>query len=735
MQCQASICPICCSDYDDQLCIPRIIPDCGHTICSECIKTLLKKRSDAKCPLDKGRFPPNKPNVEDYKINYGLKQLLEEAATFESCLKHSERIRLYCSTCKQKVCDDCVHFGDHRDHDIRPLKEIQPAIDEKKKDLESSITRFDRYTSNATTLLTDLRVDMKKVIEARFQEMNTMLQMKEQEMYLQLDTFIESQKLFISDNIGLGSNIKKELSEKLSDYRDINRCNDIFQLISQDIKPLTSKFSDEILKERFDSYSKSINDIMTSFTQSLTTQTLSIAHFPIPNKEIFETNLNFLRLYDEKISPTESVLEKIPIKGGFSFDLKEDLLEVELNESQTESFINPQEFKNVKKLKLVFNLQISSLHLFSPLFTILQQVQDIESLEVTTKNKNINDSVLVSATTAIAWKIRTLKSLKIDFQGCINVHSFGVSHFIRKVLEKVTTLQSLDINLSSTSIRDDCLIEIGKSITHLVKDLESFNLALQGTAISASGLSEIFMTMPKLKALGVNLMQVYIQDDALEMLRSRTLPSIKNLENLCLLLSDTQIGDIICTQLFTNMENVKEFALALNNTQITDATVEVLASALIGIASNIENFALVLDRTRVSDDGVTQICGLMENTKDFFLSLNETRVTDKTLEAFSEITLPSMKNLKNLHLGFKSTQITDKSATTCVMNMQGIPSFTLDFDRARITDAFAESFAKALSIFTEVREFNLSVAATNISSQGFNLIQNAQRQVIERNQA
>jgi len=51
------ICSVCEEEYDTDQKIPRLLPDCGHTFCTECLAQLLDKaKSDGEkfaCPEDR----------------------------------------------------------------------------------------------------------------------------------------------------------------------------------------------------------------------------------------------------------------------------------------------------------------------------------------------------------------------------------------------------------------------------------------------------------------------------------------------------------------------------------------------------------------------------------------------------------------------------------------------------------------------------------------------------------
>src|SRR4051794_26598880 len=92
----STICPFCSSQYDETTHLPRVLVDCGHTICTQCLTNVLTQNT-LKCPFDdipfsKARF------IFDFKVNFSLKQLIEEKANMEICPLHNEPMRLMCCT-------------------------------------------------------------------------------------------------------------------------------------------------------------------------------------------------------------------------------------------------------------------------------------------------------------------------------------------------------------------------------------------------------------------------------------------------------------------------------------------------------------------------------------------------------------------------------------------------------------------------------------------------------------
>ena len=56
MESEEFFCPICFKPFNDQEYTPRMLPACGHTFCSKCIKFIIDKLSPNEvftCPEDR----------------------------------------------------------------------------------------------------------------------------------------------------------------------------------------------------------------------------------------------------------------------------------------------------------------------------------------------------------------------------------------------------------------------------------------------------------------------------------------------------------------------------------------------------------------------------------------------------------------------------------------------------------------------------------------------------------
>ena len=168
-------CPSCNEQYDEELRIPRILLNCGHTICSQCISTFEKSSIPLKCPEDGteyqnitlSSFPINKAllkllhkiseSKKDLTENSLLKSLsikspkssknkgmstarasrinlenlkLTNSKLTEKCNDHPGRnIEMICLEELCKICTNCAIFGKHKNHNVINIDEFVKDIE------------------------------------------------------------------------------------------------------------------------------------------------------------------------------------------------------------------------------------------------------------------------------------------------------------------------------------------------------------------------------------------------------------------------------------------------------------------------------------------------------------------------------------------------------------------------------------------------------------------------------
>jgi hypothetical protein len=181
-------CPSCNLQYDEEIRIPRILLNCGHTICSQCISLSENAQTPLKCPEDNTEyqnislisFPINKAlirllhkiseskknqkensllktlsskNSENKSINTArasrinlenLKSTNTKLKTTEKCTEHPTRnLEMICLEELCKICTNCAIFGKHKNHNVI-------NIDEFVKDIEIKADKLIELFENVT---------------------------------------------------------------------------------------------------------------------------------------------------------------------------------------------------------------------------------------------------------------------------------------------------------------------------------------------------------------------------------------------------------------------------------------------------------------------------------------------------------------------------------------------------------------------------------------------------------
>jgi len=112
--------------------IPRLLAECGHTLCTLCIKDLTTKSMVFKCPDDGILCGISKKAPEEFPKNLSLIRVIErQSANKENvnlCAIHNKRLEIVCIDCKKRLCSKCALFEGHRVHELRPEEDVYSEI-------------------------------------------------------------------------------------------------------------------------------------------------------------------------------------------------------------------------------------------------------------------------------------------------------------------------------------------------------------------------------------------------------------------------------------------------------------------------------------------------------------------------------------------------------------------------------------------------------------------------------
>uniref|UniRef100_A0A8C6HJK8 RING-type E3 ubiquitin transferase n=1 Tax=Mus spicilegus TaxID=10103 RepID=A0A8C6HJK8_MUSSI len=123
----------CCICLD-----PMVEPmsiECGHCFCKKCISEV-GKNGGSSCPECRQQFLLRnlRPNRHIANMVENLKQIAQNTkkGTQEThCMKHGEKLHLFCEEDGQALCWVCAQSGKHRDHTRVPIEEAAKVYQEK----------------------------------------------------------------------------------------------------------------------------------------------------------------------------------------------------------------------------------------------------------------------------------------------------------------------------------------------------------------------------------------------------------------------------------------------------------------------------------------------------------------------------------------------------------------------------------------------------------------------------
>ena len=128
-------CSICCEKFDDQQHCPRLLPSCGHSFCTSCLQSLLKKntincptcRSTVSAPAGLATLPKNFALL-DILLSLPQKEN-DDLQLCQICDDEKHPAISCCLDCKEYMCKDAARLHTRqkmaRDHCVVSLDELK----------------------------------------------------------------------------------------------------------------------------------------------------------------------------------------------------------------------------------------------------------------------------------------------------------------------------------------------------------------------------------------------------------------------------------------------------------------------------------------------------------------------------------------------------------------------------------------------------------------------------------
>ena len=598
MQSDILDCPICYEAYDITIHLPRIIPVCGHTICSQCIMTLAKRSRDFVCPIGKEVQRGNYANLDSFPPNYTLRGLIEQSSAFEICRDHQKELQYMCVQDKVKVCHECALFGAHRSHEIKPLNDFKSEAETKVQKLEEVLQATGEYYKKADEALEKQQRMMLKAVGEKFNELNFLLKAKEKEFIMKINGAFKRERNELNNRFGPGSKLVTGLNSHIKEWKGQGSKGQSLinedKLINNFDKSAWDISTGEVSKE-FEENLKGILDCVEplyGIVDQVQMPTMTVAKFVVAVIEevVEEENLPMEEEEDWK-KPIMKLQYK---KGGMviegvSRDLEEFLCQnhiwghsneliVEIN---NESEITEESIKTLcyvkNKLKGLQTLRINSL-----------------------EQKLVPDDVVIPVISALSGSFQGVVSFAMNMDTA-QLSNEAILLISRQLINKASSLKRLTLFLKDSKVTDEGIHELADSINNLSENLDHFQLNLSGIKVSEDSLTCFFLNMPKVKRFALSLGCTTLTNGGLYLLSVSTLVNMAALESFEASFWDTNIGDEGVFNMLETLSNVKNLTLNLGSTKITDRALQNFSQKVLPKMDNLRKITFKLNNTKVSE--------------------------------------------------------------------------------------------------------------------------------------
>lgn len=188
---------VTCSICLDPMVAPMSI-ECGHCFCKECISEV-GKNGGSTCPECRQHFLLRnlRPNRHIANMIEDLKRTARDAGKGtqeDCCMKHGEKLHVFCEEDGQALCWVCAQSGKHRDHTKVPIEEAARVYQEKLLVALEKLRKGKEWAEKLEMDLATQRTDWKRSVDiqksrihAEFVHQNSLLAKEEQRQLQKLE--------------------------------------------------------------------------------------------------------------------------------------------------------------------------------------------------------------------------------------------------------------------------------------------------------------------------------------------------------------------------------------------------------------------------------------------------------------------------------------------------------------------------------------------------------------------
>jgi len=264
MQDKIPTCGICFQEYNSKDRVARIIPICGHSLCTKRITDILSKNYTLRCPFDKKPFNQSLRTIDSFFINYALQNLVEEEDKDAFCEEHKDlKKKLICAKDKQMVCEECVYDGKHTGHKIYPLKKVKGIAQQKLEKCNASLKQIGEWNAKFNKVFDQEQIYLKNVSNI-FSDLKAILTKKQAEIVEKIKAFFGSERKEMESSIGVESSVMKSIKQATNNLQEVINGKNVLKVFSNTSENIPA-FNDCIFEKLLQELNQKLQEIKESF--------------------------------------------------------------------------------------------------------------------------------------------------------------------------------------------------------------------------------------------------------------------------------------------------------------------------------------------------------------------------------------------------------------------------------------------------------------------------------------
>ena len=573
----------------------------------------------------------------------------------------------------------------HRGHSIKHIRDVRPQVTKKSKELEDALEECQKYEHEVLSAIEEEKQYLYGVVQGHMWKLRDMINDKEKALLWEIDVLVGAKRDRIERFLKEDRLVTEIIKERIGNFKAEN-------INKQYIDDLLCKVPTSLAKIDFilmSNYNKIFN--FKDFADKLGFFQATVGQ-EIEKLQHTFTSQDFITFMDNNYVERRQGEEVLNLRQFISFDKAENKLVIALQNSLQTGQVPIGQFKDVnevllnftsyqllKKRKIFFNW-IEIRLLFDHLCESLSQVQKLTIKFQAGAFTPEELEILISCNFFKRKDVRvTVEMSSLDDS---QAKSGAIIEIFRDIIPKIALLSGLYLDVGHKMEATDKVIEeLDNYNSARLKNMERLELILMSTPITDSSISQLLnMWIPSLKVFTLDVSKTCVSNKTLEVMAAYIFTNLKNIEDLKLNFTGTEISDaggVLIFQEAAKMPSLKKLKLWLTNTKVSDKTVEAFAKNCLPSMGNLEQFKVNLTSTTVTDLGVSQLMVAMHNLKVFSLHLQATKISDKTIEAFVANTLPTLTKLEDFGLTITDTPTSNLKVLQAMMTMKPVDKFTL----------------------------------------------------------